>query len=816
MSDFLNHARFALRMLLRHKRFSALAILSLSIAIALNTTMYSVLDTMVSPKLAMREPDRLYGFIFYGDFRQKIPTAEKYRAYRALKFPEGLTGSGRAPFSDQFAQRGRNLREINVDVILPNYFQVMGVRPRAGRLLSQADLDTPGRPVVVSERFWNQFFSDKSGFESATFTTGGGEVRTVVGVLSYESMFPGSQTDVWQLPLPADIEKIAPTLARLKPGVTTDMAWAELESVRKRFAETTGERNPGDAGFRLISATKPPFQAHGFHYALIGAVVAVLLIACANLANLQLARGVSRARELATRVAVGATRRDVVVQLMIESAWLALGGLVLGAVLTAWGMRMVNAYVPPTVAEYVTHTQVSWRVLVFAALATLVCLLLMGLLPAIRVSRVDVNELLKSGAGTGKSKGTRRQYGLLVISEVALALALLCSASLLMKAALTVMTFEPGFQERGLLRTFVLTSADGPGDRRTVTQHSDALINAALSVKTVTYAAIMTYKSPKTHAVSAERPGGIVEKDVARWFSYQLVTPDFFRVMKIPITKGRQFTVGETTVGAVVDEPTARYFWPGTNPVGRMIKLDSTGAPGPWIPVIGVAKQVTPWFNRSDVDKAVERTRGIGHIYVLAGNDTTIVQPRSPKQRYALRIDLLVRTEGDEMQVAVDLRPALMDRVHGYVGVPQPGEATTGIAYLKARHGFMASLFTLFASLALGLAALGVYAIIAHMVAQRTREFGVRLAVGASARDIRQLVLREGNVLALAGIALGLILTANSAKWVRDFVFDDYDRYDSRVFAVAALTLFATALLASWIPARRAMRIDPVEALRND
>jgi putative ABC transport system permease protein len=816
MSDFLTNARYALRMLLRHKRFSALAIISLGVAIALNTTMYSVLDTMIAPKLAMRDPDRLYTFIYYGDFRGKIPAREKYDTYRLMRSAESMTGAGRTPFADGFAQRGGRLSEVRVTTVLPNWFSVTGAKPSAGRLLNPTDLGLEGRPVVVSERFWKQFFADKNRFEPVTFNTGGGEVRTVVGVLPYEGDFPGSHTDVWQLPLPAEVPNIPPSIIRLKHDVTPDMAWGELETIRKLFAERTGERNPGDAGFRFFSATKPPFRVNAFHYSLIGAVVAVLLIACANLANLQLARGLSRARELATRVAVGATRRDIVSQLLVESAWLGAGGLALGGLLTVWGMRIVNANVPPTVADYMTHTQVSWRVLAFAVVATIVCLTLMGLVPAIRVSRVDVNELLKSGAGTGKSRGSRRQYGALVISEVAMALALLCSASLLMKAAISVMSFDPGFEERGLLTTYLLTSPASPTDRRTVSDRTNEAINAALSVKSVTHAAIAAYRSPKTRAVSYEGPGGIATRNVERWFSYQLVTADYMRTMKIQVIKGRDFTVGETQPAIIVDQMTANLFWPGIDPIGRMVKLDSSGAPTPWYRVVGVVRRIQPWFNPNPVDVALERMRGIGSVYLLMGNDTTVVKQATARERYTARFDLRVRTDDDPMAVAVGLRTALIEKVNGYVSVPQPGEASIGIARLKAKHGFMASLFTMFASLALGLAALGVYAIIAHMVAQRTREFGVRLAVGAGANDIRQLVLKEGNVLALAGIAGGLLMTAYSAKWVRAFVFDDYDRYDSRVFALASLVLFLTAWLASYIPARRAMRINPVEALRND
>jgi len=810
-------AGYSLRMLARHKRFSALAIISLGAAIALNTTMYSVLDTMIAPKLAMREPHRLYEFVFYGDFRRKIPETEKNRAYESLPFAEGLTGVTGAGFAGRYVQRGNELREARTITVLPNYFQVLGVRPSAGRLLSAVDLTTQGRPVVLSERMWKQLFADKQSFEAATISVGG-ELRMVVGLLPFEADFPGNFTDVWQLPLPADVDKIVPSLVRVRPDVTPEHAKAELEVLRLRFAETTGERDTTRVGFRFFSATQRPFKPWGFHFALIGSVLAVLLIACANLANLQLARGVSRARELATRAAVGATRRDIVVQLMTESAWLALGGLILGSVLTAWGMKVVDAYVPPSIAEYMTHPQMSWRVLVFAVGVTVLCLTLMGLAPAIRVSRVDVNELLKSGAGTGRNKSTRRQYGALVVVEVALALALLCSASLLMRAALSVITYDPGYDTRGLLTTFVALAAK-PGATRTRQDWSDALVQRALAVPGIANAAVNRSTAPRTHSIATEDAGGsTAEHQLPKFWSYQVVTPDFLRTMRMPITKGRDFTVGEfAEPSIIVDERSAAFLWPGADPIGRLVKLDSARTAGPWLRVVGVTRRRKEWFRVSLFDADVASARELGDIYVLSARDTaTVTAPVSGRSRFTTVFSLGVRTSGDPVHVGIALQQALRDAGAGYVGFPQTWEQSTGIARLKDRHGFIASLFTLFGALALALAALGVYAIIAHMVAQRTREFGVRIAVGASVSDIRKLVLHEGNVLALAGIAIGLLLTAYGAGWLRAFLFDDYDRYDSRVYAVASLSLFAVAWLASYIPARRAMRINPVEALRND
>jgi len=811
-----DRARQALRLLSRHKQFSALAIISLGVAIALNTTMYSVLDTMISPRVAMHEPERLYGFVYYGDFRrpQLIPQREKARAYREdLTFHDGVIAFAPS-FNDRVLERGNDVREGRVLTVSPNYFQVLGVVPKAGRLLSPVDLGADTRPVVLSERMWRQLFSDQRRFEPAPLTVGDAP-RLVVGVLPYEADFPGANTDVWQLPLPDAAETLTPQVARLKPGVTPEQAATELEVLNRRFKQVTGEGR--DAGFVMKPATRQPFRVHQFHYALVGSVFAVLLIACANLANLQLARGVSRARELATRAAVGASRRDIIVQLLIESAWLALGGLILGAVLTAWGMKLVDSYVPRIVQEYVTHPQLSWRVMIFAVLATFFALMLVGLAPAIRLSRVDIEQVLKSGAGTGKTRSTRRQYGALVVVEVALAIAVLCSASLLMRVALQIMAWDPGHDHKGLAAAWLVVS-NTPGETRTRQQVYQTALAAARHLKGVTDAAVTRGNAPKQRAVSVAL-GDITTHHDARGWYYTEVTPDYLRTLRRPIVAGRDFSVNEfAEPSAIIDRHTARLLFPGLDPIGRLIKLDSAHSAQPWIKVIGVVGMARDRFYTTDYERAEAAKPKLREVFVLIGNDTTKLAGRAidSRRRYSEVFEVIIRSTENPIKIPLQLRRELHAGPNSRVSYASMFEQMSGITALRAKHVFMAWLFMLFGLTGLALAALGVYAIIAHMVAQRTREFGVRLAIGAAVSDIRAMVVREGNVLTLAGIAVGLLVTAMTAGFVRAFVFDEWDRYDSRVYAVVCLTLFAVAWLASYIPARRAMRINPVEALRND
>lgn len=816
MEGFLDAAWRALRLLGRSKRFAVLAILSLGVAIALNTTMYSVLDAMIAPKLLIHEHERLFEAPYFGDYYRRVPVRERNREIREqLSFHAGLAGA-RYGFGGNTIERGSSLYEARVLSITPEYFGVLGVQASAGRLLSHADVASQPLSVVLSERMWRRLFPERERFDTASVLVNG-EPRVVVGTLPYEADYPGAHTDVWQVAPAAAIPDMELTLVRLKQGVTPRQAEAELQGLNRRIIERSGDL-PAHAGFRFRQWIKPQFRLWGFNLALVAAVAAVLLIACANLANLQLARGVSRARELATRASLGASRAAIVRQLVIESGWLAVGGLVLGVVLTAWGITVVERSVPDTLAEYVTRPQTSWRVAVFAGLATLFCLTVVGLLPAIRLSRVDINTLLKSGAGTGQSRRARRQYAYLVVVEIALALSVLSGATLLGRAALSLHVEVPE-NYRSLAATFVQIRPV-QGDVRTERAWSELLVDRLERDSLVVAAATTTYGYPRRRAVSVDDPSGVPRAHpVPMGWSYQVVSPGFLRTMQLKILAGRDFAPGEfAEPHVIVDQPTARFLWPGEDPVGKLIKLDSPRVDAPWLRVIGVAQApIRRSELRDDRLRSGDLRPMLRTIWVLNAHDTALVQPVSEASRMASSyLHLIARTRGDGRRLPVVMRRVLA-AVPGLGPVfPRTLEDQLGLRVMRERHDFIASLFVVFGFCSLALAALGVYSIVSHGVAQRTREFGVRVAVGADARDIRRLVLQEGNLLALSGIAVGLLVTAWSAGLLRAFLFSDYDRYDSPLFALTALFLFLVAWTASYIPARRATRINPVEALRND
>ena len=823
---------YSLRTLLRHKQFVVMAVVCLGLAIGLNTTMYSVLDAIVKPHIDLPHPERLFHLQYYGDYRGLIPVDERAAAIRdGVTFHDGVTGS---VGGSGIAERGSNLREVRTEDVLANYFAVLGSAPKAGRLFIAGDDASGVRPVVITERLWDQLFPDRAAFAPSLIHLDG-EPRQVIGVLRRSSALPGSSADLWQLATANDRRAAYFGIVRLKSTATFAQAQAELLTVAMRFRQRTGEGS--EAGFRFSSAVTPPYRDWGFQFALMGSVAAVLLIACANLANLQLARGVSRARELATRAAVGASRADIVRQLVFESSWLALGGLLLGAIMAYWGIELIEAFVPTAIMQYMAYPQVSWRVFAFAIGAASLCTVLVGLLPAITLSRVDISELLKTGAGTGKTRTARRQYGALVVVEVALALALLCAAGLLMRSTLQVMAADYSEDYRGIVYGGARVSAVQSLEPRNRYQWSEQLIRQAIAADSITAAATQTHGCPSRKAIAAYSATGNPRSFFAPLYCYNIVSADFFRVSRMKIIEGRDFSPGEFgEVQVIVDRTAAKVLWPGESPIGKQIKLDSAHVPGPWYRVIGVMQPPPPRFNtRADMPRldhmyslnSRERMKAAGagplfagDIYVLNVVDTATVPALRPYGRWyrgGAYISIVASGRGDPRKLPIMLRAKLAELGAGVLPVyPQTWEQATGIDVLKAKHGFMATLFAVFGICALVLAALGVYAIIAHMVAQRTREFGVRIAVGAGERDIRQMVLREGNVLTLTGIAIGLIITWKSAALLRAFMFSDWDRYDSRVFAIVAAVLFTAAWLATYLPARRAMRINPVEALRSD
>ena len=642
-----------------------------------------------------------------------------------------------------------------------------------------------------------------------------GAPMTIIGVVSGAAHLPERTADIYRVPPPGTVLASLPAnVVRLRKGVGPAAADQQLHVLSARLAALLGS-SPKDVWFQLSPMKRPQFQFGGFHFALIGAVVAVLLVACANLANLQLARGIGRSRELALRAALGARRRDIISQLVLESAILAGAGLVLGLVMTFGGMHLLEAGIPPRVASYVTAPQTSWRVFAFAVIASIVCVMIVGLFPALRVSRVDPNELLKSGAGTGANRKSRRQYGVMVVLEIGLSLVLLSGAAIVVRSALRINAVKVAYDLKPLTAAWMSWSSP----RDTVVRFADVtgdIVSRVRALPDVGEAAASFTRFLPGHGVtvygSNRAPRSVVGD------GYKVVSPSYLRTLRLPILSGRDFLDGvPAEPEIVVDQKTAQVLWPAGNPVGEQIQLGSGGGVRPWLRVVGVVANVDDPSRSITSRSSSVRSSPIGAIYYLpSGRDSIVVQrlPRAPAtMRRGFSYQVVVRSNVDHERMPITLRHYL--RNGDPTRLLTADKMDAGLWLERASHDFVASLFSAFAGLAIALAALGIYGLVAHSVAERKREMGVRIALGASSRDVLHAMLREGNALALSGVALGLLFTKYSAGWLSAFSMED-DQYDAPLFATMAAVLFVVAVVAALIPALRATRIDPVESLRSE
>jgi putative ABC transport system permease protein len=811
-----SHVRFAVRSFARRPAFAAVGILSLALAIALNTTMYSVLDAMVNPTLDVVDPHDIYSLKYTGDIRHRVDNTQRtsllrsgFRTYDAVSYFQPNRGLAAA-------ERGRRYQQVTTATVAPNLPHMLGTHPLAGRAFVDADVVSGTQPVMITDRVAGTLFP--AGEEPiGAIVDVDGEPHPVVGVLRADTQFP--KADIWMLP-PANVQLAAlpVNIVRVKRGVPVADAQAELEVLARRMEAMSGETLKSSA-FVLSPIISTQFHYQHFHFALIAAVVAVLLIACANLANLQLARGLSRARELAIRASLGATRRDIMSQLVLESAVLAIAGLVVGLVLTLWSAQLLRSRIPPSMGGFIVQPQTSWRVWLFAAAACVACVLLVGLLPAIRVSRVDPNTLLKSGAGTGSNKANRRQYGVMVAAQIALSLALLSGATIVIRSEIRLKNFEVGYDAKRMTLAWMYFRADHDTTLSRIAFFNQTL-SCVRSFPNVADASIEMYQSVVNSTITVYDAGNAIHEVPAPMFGYSVVSPSEVRTYGRPILRGRDFLDG--TPGApevIVDEQTARVLWPNADPVGQRIKLGDARSDAPWARVVGVVGAgrrimdlgVDGWIG-AEASRESRSTRRPGTIFYVPDARDSI---RTDKRTFSFNIwfNVVVRAKSDPDRMPIILRRGLLHASPFKLLTVQSMEER--VRSVRQSLSFVVSIFCLFAFVAIGLAALGTYGIVAHSVAERKRELGVRIALGATGANVLSAVLREGNALVLGGIALGLLLTKLTSRWLQAFAFE-IDLYDAAMFAVVAVALFAVAVLAALVPAWRATRIDPVESLRSE
>jgi len=822
--------RIALRTLGRQRGFAAVAILSIALAIALNTTMYSVLDALLAPHIGARNPENLYFIQYSGDFRRVLGPDVLERALEAgVGHYEGATGSRYS--SPPFARFGAFSRRVESALasVRTNYFDVLGAEALQGRTFAAADEREGWAPVVISDRLAESLFLDESPINRTLVLDGNG--FTVIGVVQRSTLFRPLRSDVYVLRQPAT-PPIPIDMLRLREHLEPRQVRELLQVVAARLAVAAGESSSQTA-FTVYDFKTRQFQVNDFQIGLVAAVLAVLLVACANLSSLQLARGLARSRELAVRAAVGATHRQLVMQLLLETAILAAAGFALGVLLTLWGIHIVKASIPPIVSAYIIEPQTSWRVFAFAAAASLVCLTLVGLVPALRVARVDPNTLLKAGSGTGATREHRKRYGVMIVAQIGLSLPVLLGAVALAKSVMPLhdqhyLRRRFGYDVTPLLYGSVPVWQQIGSSMRAVDAAAE-LTSRAMSVPGVVEAAASIPGRPLNNRLTIDNTDGGFREEGVRGWGYTIATPSYFRAHGRRIIGGRDFEDGDMSgLSVILDDRSAKLLWGTQNPIGRSIKFGDVKSNLPWHRVVGVMDGPTLEEIRV-FDFATSGSLG-SIVRVMSLNDSLVMPPPSlgsERSRRAPRVSIVARTSGEPRSMAVRLERVMQGGVRDGAGVatvlPLVDAASIvhagmriPVSMARQRQGFIATLFATFALFGLGLVALGVHGIVAHSVAERRREIAVRISLGATARNVLHAVLREGNVAVLGGIAIGLLAARQAIWWLEPFINFLEDPYDAPLFAGAAAALFLVAILSAAAPALRATRTNPVEALRHE
>jgi len=816
METLLKDVRFAVRRLRKTPGFSAIVLLTLALGIGANTAIFSVVNTVLLRPFPYRDPERLVIVDHFYPSLNNLEAGASAPGFRDLRdktslfdgvfvmtgWAPALTGSGSDP---------QRLQGTRASALM---FRTLGVAPALGRaFLPEEDVPGRNRVVVLSYGFWQrQFGGDRSVVGKPILLNG--EQYDVIGVMpaSFRNVFD-RPTDLWT-PLaltPDDLSDNGRTrewltlVARLGPGIGVERARGELKAFASQLRAQFPNAYASDWTLKVTPLNeKVSGNIRPALLVLLGAVGFVLLIACANVANLLLARAASRIKEVAIRSALGATRRDLVRQLLAESVLLAVVGGALGLGLAWLAMRGVVALKPANVPR-IADLRVDGFVALFTLGVSVATGLLFGLAPAVQTSRTNLQETLKEGgrsSSSDRSGHTLRRV--LVVAEVALALTLLTGAGLLIKSLTRLQGVDPGFDPSNLLTfTVSVPNARYRSDTARI-QYFDRVIEEVRAVPGVTAVGITSTMpfsgnwSTGSFTVEGYQPP---PGKPAPWGDQRVVSPGFFTALRVPLLKGRVFTERDDARGpavAVVDEEMVRRYWANTDPIGKRITFDDPERDSVvrWITVVGVVGHTK--HEGLDAENRVQ----LYHPYRRGG----------PFGGNAM--SFAVRTVGDPNRAL----PAIRSAVHAVDrDVPLAAVSTmeANIANSMGQRRFAMLLLGLFAAMAVVLASIGIYGVMSYSVTQRSHEIGVRMALGAARRNVLSMVMRQGLLLVGAGVVIGMAGAFGLTRLIASQLYAVRPS-DPATFTLVALVLVAVAALATLIPAMRATRVDPVVALRDE
>ncbi|MEN3370642.1 MAG: hypothetical protein V7609_2785 [Verrucomicrobiota bacterium] len=806
LGDLWQDLRYAARMLARAPSFTAIAVLALALGIGANTAIFSVVNKVLLQPLPFKNPNELviiWENATHLGFPKNTPSAANFLDWREQStLFTGMVAMAPKDFNLTGVGEPERLDGRRVSATT---FDLLGVRPRLGRGFLPEE-DKPGTKVVIlSDGLWQRRFGADPQIVGQSLNLNG-ESYSVVGVMPPGIDLPGflNWKDQLWVPIAFSSEEAQSrgnhyleVMARMKPGVTLKQARVEMETIAGRLAQQYPEENlristvMNPVHEELVGDIKPALLV------LLGAVGFVLLIACANVANLLLARAAVRQKEIALRLALGASRSRLTRQFLTESVLLAILGGAVGLMFAFAGLRILTTFIPNTISQ-AESIGIDGKVLAFTALVAIVTGLIFGLAPAAQASNFSLNETLKEGGrdASGGSKGVRLR-GLLVIAEVAVSFVLLIGAGLLISSFLHLRNLDPGFRADHLLTAKIDLPELKYPDREHRIPFFDDVIRRVSALPGVQSAAIagnlpLTYNGDSMY-IGVE---GIPDPppDQQRDVIYRAIGPGYFNTMGIALLRGRDFTEKDTTetgYTVVVSEKMAKHFWPGQDPIGKRLKPGSTTSDLPWREVIGVVKDVRQ--NDFVADPKLQMYMSYRQLKFLAPNA------------------LVVRTSIDPMSLAVPLRNAVwaIDKDQPVSNIRSMKDIVSAAV---ARQRFSTMLLGIFATLALVLAAVGIYGVMSYSVAQRTREIGIRVALGAQRSDVLRLTVGQGFKLVLIGVGLGLASAFILTRVMASLLFG-VSATDPITFVTISLILMGVALVASYIPALRATKVDPMVAL---
>ena len=807
---FWQDLRFGARMLRKSPGFAAVAALTLALGIGATTSIFSVVNAVLLRPLAIEDPSRVlllqeqwrgsHGDVSVGNFNDIKTQSSSYAEVSCSR-------------NASFNLEAQDIPErVDGEIATSNYFATFGVPPIAGRVFT-ADEDRPGQApvVVISERFWRTRLHADPAVVGRPIRVNG-LPTTVVGVMpkNFDPLL--NKSDLWAPAAftPAQLaehdDHFLNVMARLKSGVAVAQAQSELEWIAHRL-QLQYPLDDADRSFYIQPLANALLGDQRLSLRMMLAAVGfLLLIACANIANLQLARSRGRQKEMAMRAALGASANRIVRQLLGENIVLGLAGGVLGVFLAYWAVWWISVHGPAEIPR-LDESRIDAGTLAFACVVALLSSFLFGLAPALRSASTRLNDAFKSASGV-VGGGRDRVRSLLVVGDIALALILMTGAGLLVRSALLVSRVDPGFDTSNVIVGRIGLPDAGYRDPAVARQTFERMITAAGALPDVESAAVVS-RAPLAGGGSSN--GLLAEGkplDLANLVDSQLqiVSPSYLSTARVPLKAGRDFTPQDTrerTFVAIVNETLARTMWPGENPIGKRFACCESGPKGRmdpvWHEVVGVVADVRAW----GLDRQVQP-----EFYIPLAQ-----MPPSAWDWIGRTMDLLVRTHGGV--VAIHELQSTVASVAPAVPIYRLSTMQQKISSTLERSHFDTFLLAIFAVTALLLSSIGIYGVLSYMVAQRTRDIGIRMALGASQTQIVWDILRFGVRLAGVGLAIGLAAALASTRLLSSLLYGVRPT-DAITFASVSLILLVVALLASYLPARRATSVDPLVALRYE